>query len=184
MRGTFACLARGTKAMWQTIYSSVDAISRWLANLAGGLIMLIAVMQLAEIILRNTAGISLPFVWEYAAYIHMAAIFLGLAYTLRTGGHIQVTLLKTVAPRLFVWTSTFVGLAISTILSFALIRLAISYGASGRSSGTINDVPLVYPAAVMAFGAALLTLQLVLRIIHHIVGSPLELAGSSGPSVE
>lgn len=170
--------------MWQTIYRSIDTISRILANIAGALIMLIALMQIAEIVLRNTAGISLPFVWEYAAYLHMTAIFFGLAFTLRTGGHIQVTLLKTVAPRLFIWASTFVGLAISTILSASLIRLAITYAASGRSSGTINDVPLVYPAAAMAFGATLLTVQLVLRIVHYIAGSPPELAGSAGPSVE
>lgn len=155
-----------------------------MASLAGGLILLIAVMQLAEIILRNFAGASLPFVWEYAAYLHMTAIFFGLAFTLRTGGHIQVALLKAIAPRLFAWTSTFVGLAISVVLSVALIRMAVGYGMTGRSSGTVNDFPLVYPAAAMAFGATMLTAQIALRIVHLIAGTAVELAGHAGPSVE
>ena len=170
--------------MWQTICRSTDLLSRVMANLAGAMILLIAIMQLVEIVLRNFAGTSLPFVWEYAAYLHMTAIFFGLAYTLRTGGHIQVALLKAVAPRLFAWLSTFVGLAISVVLSAALIRMAIGYGLTGRSSGTINDFPLVYPAAAMAFGATMLTVQIALRIVHLIAGTAVELAGHSGPSVE
>lgn len=170
--------------MWPKIYQTVDAISRVTAWIAGGLIFLIAFLQLAEIILRNVANISLSFVWEYAAYMHIAAIFLGLSMTLRTGGHIQVTLLANVIPRVFQIVSTVGGLAFSGFLSLALVRLAWAWGVSGRTSGTIDDIPLVIPMSVVAFGAVMLTVQLCLRLFHILLGTKPELTWSSGPSAE
>ena len=40
---------------------------------------------------------------------------------------------------------------------------------SGSTSATIDETPLVYPQAAMAFGAALLTLQLVARALRLLV---------------
>ena len=45
---------------------------------------------------------------------------------------------------------------------------------SGSTSATIDETPLVYPQAAMAFGAALLTLQLVARAVRLLVGEPPE----------
>lgn len=169
--------------MWHTVYRAVDALSRAMAYLAGFSILIIALMQVAEIAFRNFAGISLTFVWEYAAYMHIGAIFMGLAYTLRTGGHIQVTLLATVMPRFFGYLSTTVGLMISGYLSFALIRLCHNWGSTGRTSGTVDNLPLVYPMFFVAFGASMLTVQLVLRLIHMILGTQPQLVwGGPVPS--
>lgn len=170
--------------MWPKLYRSADALSRAMAWVAGGMVLLIAVMQMAEIILRNLAGISLSFVWEIAAYMHIAAIFLGLSMTLRTGGHIQVTLMASAFPRLFQIVSTLGGLALSLFLSWALIRLAWSWGATGRTSGTVDNIPLVIPMAAVAFGAAMLSLQLLLRLVHVLLGTRAELDWSAGPSAE
>lgn len=170
--------------MWPRTYHAMDAVSRVAAWIAGGLILVIAFLQLTEIILRNTLNVSLSFVWEYAAYMHVTAIFLGLSMTLRTGGHIQVTLLANAMPRLFRIVSTLGGLAVSGFLSLALIRVAWSWGITGRSSGTVDDIPLVIPMSVVAFGAVLLTLQLLLRLFHILFGTPVELDWSSGPSAE
>lgn len=160
--------------MWQSIYRATDALSRAMAYLAGFAILVIALMQVVEIALRNLMGISLTFVWEYAAYMHIAAIFMGLAFTLRTGGHIQVTLLAVPFPRLFDWLSSTVGLIISGYLSFAMIRLCWNWGSTGRTSGTVDNLPLVWPMIFVAFGAAMLTLQLVLRLVHLALGTRLQ----------
>lgn len=170
--------------MWQLIYRSVDALSRAMAWVAGVTILVIALMQMVEILVRNFAGISLTFVWEYAAYMHIAAIFMGLSFTLRTGGHIQVTLLATVMPRLFLYLSTAIGLAISAYLTVAMIRLCYNWGSTGRTSGTVDNLPLVYPMIFVAFGAAMLTLQLVLRLVHLILGTRIDLPWFNSPSVE
>ena len=170
--------------MWQFIYRSVDTLSQAMAYVAGFSILIIALMQVVEIALRSIAGISLTFVWEYAAYTHIAAIFMGLAFTLRTGGHIQVTLLSGVVPRLFGWLSTTVGLVISGYLSFAMIRLCYNWGSTGRTSGTVDNLPLVWPMAFVCFGASMLTLQLVLRLVHLCMGTPPQLAWAAGPAAD
>lgn len=171
--------------MWPKLYRAADSISRIMAWVSGGLIFLIAFLQTIEIIVRNLLDISLSFVWEYAAYMHIAAVFLGLSMTLRTGGHIQVTLLSSVAPRLFQITSTLGALAISAFLSTALIRLAWTWGSTGRTSGTIDNVPLVIPMTVVAVGATMLTVQLLLRLVHILLGTQAELVWSAGgPSAE
>lgn len=170
--------------MWQTIYRSVDGVSRVMAWVAGALILLIAFMQMAEIVLRNVANISLTFVWEYAAYMHIVAIFLGLSLTLRTGGHIQVILLAHAMPRAFNYISTVGGLIFSSYLSFAMIRLCYDWGVTGRTSGTVDNLPLVYPMIFVAFGASMLTLQLLMRLLHLIFGTESELSWVGGVSAE
>lgn len=152
-----------------------DRLSRFLAYISGTLIFAIAALQISEIVSRNFFDTSLSIVWEVAAYMHIAAIFLAAAFTLRTGGHIRVTLFQSLHPRLFEIVGTLVGLVISAFLSYALVKFAWNYGVSGRTSGTTNDIPLVYPAAAVAFGAVILSVQLALRLCLALQGRPVEL---------
>lgn len=170
--------------MWPKIYNFFDAVSRGMAWIAGGMIFLIAFMQMLEIILRNLFDVSLSFVWEYAAYMHIAAIFLGLSMTLRSGGHIQVTLMSSAFPKAFQIVSTLGGIALSCFLSYALVRLAWNWGVTGRTSGTVDNAPLVVPMSIVAFGSVMLSVQLLLRLFHVFLGTKTELAWASGPSVE
>ncbi|EHA14896.1 TRAP transporter small permease [Halomonas sp. HAL1] len=170
--------------MWRLIFKYTDFLALVLAYLSGFTILCIALLQLLEIIIRNTVGYSLPFVWEYAAYMHICAVFLAAAYTLRTGGHIQVTLLKSINPRIFEGVATFIGLLISLFLSWSLVSLAYGYGETGRTSSTINAVPLVYPAAIVAFGALMLSLQLILRLVKVVLDHPAELSIDTVPTGE
>ncbi len=170
--------------MWRSIYRTVDGIALALGWIAGGMMLVMALMIMTEIGLRNLADISLTFVWEFAAYFHIVAIFLGLAFTLRSGGHIQVAILQRPLGRVFEAVSTLGGLVISGYLSLALIRQAINWGSTGRSSGTVDDIPLVWPMGFVAFGAALLTLQLLLRLVHLALGTEHELNWGDGPAAE
>ena len=143
--------------------------------LAGFAILLIAVMQIVEIASRNVLNYSLPFVWEYGAYMHAGAVFMAAAYSLRTGGHVRVAMLVGRAPKLFEIVSTSLALLISILLTYAMVRFAIGFGAAGRTSSTINEVPLVLPTSFMALGATLLTLQLSLRLILVAIGEAAEI---------
>lgn len=154
---------------------TIDRISQFLSLLSGLALGCVALLIVAEIMLRKFAGISLHFLWEYGVVIHMSAVFLGAGWTLRTGGHIRVTLLQGLLPVAFEWISTLFGLAISAVLSSALIRLAWGYFTSGRTTGTTTDTPLVIPAAIMAFGASMLTLQIALRALRLAMGTSIEI---------
>lgn len=165
------------------ILDMIDKASMVLSLLAGVAIGCIAVMIALEIVLRNFFAISLHFLWEYGVFIHMSAIFLGAGWTLRTGGHIRVTVLKTVLPRAAEWIATIIGLIISAFLSNALVQLTWTYFTSGRTSGTLTNTPLVYPAAIISFGAVVLTLQIALRALRLALNKPVELTGTGESTV-
>ena len=58
----------------------------------------VLVMILSEIAARSLFNISISFAWEYSAYAMGVAMFGGAAFTLRTGGHIRVSLLGSRLP--------------------------------------------------------------------------------------
>jgi len=166
------------------ILAAVDRFYTACGYVSGFAILLIVLMQIVEIFLRNAFNVSLPFVWEYASYFHACAVFLGAAFALRCGGHIRVTMLAQVMPRAFETVATAVGLAISAVLAYGLVRFAVGFGTSGRLSSTVNEVPLVWPASVMAFGAVMLCLELLLRLLRLALGRNVETGWMDGSAAE
>jgi len=160
------------------VLAGIDALSRACGYLAAVLVLGIAALILAEIFCRTALNVSLSFAWEYAAYFFAVSIFLAAAFALRTGGYVRVMLLsQSVPPRLAYWldvAATVAGTMIAGVLAWALTAFAAKSWVSGSTSPTIDETPLVYPQAAMAFGAALLTLQLVARAVRLFVGEPPE----------
>ena len=170
MAGTLSTIGR--------VLAGIDALSRGCGYLAAALVLGIAGLILAEIFCRTALNVSLSFAWEYAAYFFAVAIFLGAAFALRTGGHVRVKLLAQSVPpraadRLDV-LATLVGTLIAAGLTWSLGAFAWRSWATGSTSATIDETPLVYPQAAMAAGAALLTLQLAARALRLFVGEPPE----------
>ena len=72
--------------------SVVDGVSKIAGGVAVVMLIGIAALILAEIIMRVALNLSLDFAWEYSTYFTAIVIFCGAAYTLRTGGHVRVSL--------------------------------------------------------------------------------------------
>ncbi|MBT3330283.1 MAG: TRAP transporter small permease [Rhodospirillaceae bacterium] len=160
------------------ILDFVDAISKWFAAVAAVLMVSIAVMILSEITARSLFNYSLSFAWEYSAYAMGTSMFFGLAYTLRTGGHIRVSLLAaSIPPRAAYWVDvvcTLFGLGIIVFITVAIGQLAWRSYLAGSVSSTISETPLSIPQAAISFGALLLALQLLARLIRLFTGAPTE----------
>ena len=149
-------------------------LARACGYVAAALVVGIAALILTEIFCRTVLNVSLSFAWEYSAYFLAVSIFLAAAFTLRTGGHVRVMLLsQNVPPRAaqrLDLLATVAGTVIAGWLAWSLAAFAWQSWATGSTSATIDETPLVYPQAAMAFGAALLTLQLVARTIRLLAG--------------
>lgn len=132
----------------------------------------IAALVLSEIVFRNFFHISLTFAWDFSAYMMAGAIFCGAAFTLRTGGHVRVSLLTHNVPPAVAFVIDFVATVFATAVSvyaaYALVLFAWSSFVTGRTSSTIDATPLVYPQGMIAFGAVLLALQFVARLVRLI----------------
>ncbi len=160
------------------ILDFIDAISKWFAVAAAVLMASIAVMILGEIAARSLFNYSLSFAWEYSAFAMGVSMFFGLAYTLRTGGHIRVSLLAaSMPPRAAHWVDvlcTIFGLGIAAFIASAVAQLAWRSYLSGSVSATISETPLFIPQAAIAFGGLLLSIQLLARLCRLFTGLPTE----------
>jgi TRAP-type C4-dicarboxylate transport system permease small subunit len=102
---------------------------------------------------------------EICGYLLSAASFLALAGTLKAGAHIRVTMvlggLSDTARRLMeIWAFGF-SAGVTGYMTWQLVNFAwVSLRFHEVSSG-VARVPLAYPQAAMAFGAAILTIALV-----------------------
>jgi TRAP-type C4-dicarboxylate transport system permease small subunit len=158
----------------------LDALYRtalWLAALCLAAIALMVGLQLAARILDGAlALVHLPttsFVIlslnEICGYLLAAASFLALAGTLKAGVHIRVTMLFGALSEgmrryaeMVAFAAAAAGVAYMTwnLASFAWV----SFQFNEVSTGVIR-VPLCYPQAAMAFGAAILTIALLDELI-------------------
>lgn len=151
----------------------LDYVSVALAAVAAALTLSIAVVIIAEIVARSVFNYSFSFAWEYSAYAMGAAMFCGLAFTLRTGGHIRVSLLASALPDVVAKgvdiLCTLIAIGFSGYISAALCELAWKSFMSGSTSPSVTATPLVIPQGLIALGAVLLTLQFVARLVRLLI---------------
>jgi TRAP-type C4-dicarboxylate transport system permease small subunit len=113
--------------------------------------------------------VLVPAAEEIAGYLMAAATFLALAYTLRCGGHIRVTLMiGRFGPRARRWQETLVlTVALPLVAALAwwsvgLVTESLQYG--DRSSGHLA-VPLWIPQTPMALGLILCTVAVADELV-------------------
>ena len=163
---------------YTAITTPIDTISS-LSCIVGG-VCLVAIFALiaAEIIARNLLGVSLPFSWDFAAYMMGACIFLSAGATLRAGGHVRVTALHDYMPQkgaqLLDIAACIAGLAIAFAILYAVSDMAILSFKRGSTSSSVVRTPLWIPQAFMVVGAAVFTLQMFGQLVRTLSGETLQ----------
>lgn len=159
--------------------------------LGGAVLAAICLLAIAVLILAQVAGrwfdIIVPGAEEFAGFLMAATAFLALAWTLRSGGHIRVTLLiRNFSPRFRRLQETVVlllAVALSARLAWAAVALVIeSYEFNDVSDGYIA-VPLWIPQMPMALGLLLFTLALLDELIGLLAGHSLSWTDDEGDKV-
>jgi TRAP-type C4-dicarboxylate transport system permease small subunit len=160
------------------VLTLIDGLAQLAAILSAAMMAAMMIMMLGEIVARVFRA-TIPFAWEYGAYLNGAIFFLAAAYTARTAGHIRVEWTTRLPPALsrgFEVAATSVACAVSALLAISLTRYAYESYAGWVRSDTITATPLVFPKGAMAVGAVLLTLQLLARLVRVAIGEPAEVA--------
>ncbi len=149
----------------------------WFYNLCGVLagVLMIATggLVLASALVRPFGGV-VPDANALAGFCFAAMIFLGLAPTLRNGGHIRVSLiLGQVPPRarhgMELWCLT-VTLLLVGYLAYWMVHLTIASWRFGDVSPGVLAVPLWIPQAAMAVGAVAMAVALLDNLMTVIRG--------------
>jgi TRAP-type C4-dicarboxylate transport system permease small subunit len=155
---------------------ALDKLYRASGWTAAGFLVAIFLVVLGQVILNLTntvvrwttgqaSGFLIPSYAEFAGYFLAAASFLALAYTLKNGAHIRVTLVIQHLPPgvrrvLEVWCAA-VGAALSGYFTYWAANLTWQSWKFGDVSYGLVAIPLWLPQAALVLGAAVLTVALV-----------------------
>jgi len=149
----------------------VDVLSELGRYISMAAIVAIMVLVTSDVLMRNTLGTSVAGTLEVAEFLQGAAVFLGLAATLRSGSHIAADLL---VDRLSKRTQAVVdlctnilSLAIFALMTYALVVAATGPGASDEISDMLG-IPIQPFKLLAAFGVGLMCLEIV-RLIARFV---------------
>jgi len=156
--------------------SFLDGLYRMSGWISASFIVAICILVFAQVILNivdrlsslitgSAIGLSIPSYADFTGFFLAAASFFALAFTLREGGHIRVTLfIQNVSPGLRrlieFWC---IGLATAVTIYFAWymgLLVLESYEFNDLSSGMIA-VPLWIPQSGMLAGLIVLSIALV-----------------------
>jgi len=153
----------------------VNRLADGAAVLAAVAIAIILVLVCLEVVLRPFK-ISLQIVDEVCGYLNAAAVFLGLAYTLREGGFIRVELVyDQLTGRIkqgVRWMIVLTGLIyVAVLLYFTVIHVYYLYQKNVRAVSVI-ETPEWIPQTFAIIGLFVLLLQLVVYVINRMRNVP------------
>lgn len=144
----------------------------------------LAVMLIVEVITTSFLAWSQPWAVEYSGYFLCASLFAGSGWALRHGGHIRVTILTQMLPeatrRLADLLATVFAIGVAGFMSWACIDNAIRTWERGTVSYYTSATPLIYPQALLAFGATVLTLALIARALRLLANEAPEAPAPAG----
>ena len=153
----------------------IDRLSELAGYMSAILILASMLIVCYGVFLRYVLGASTVWQLELSTYFLMFAAFVGGAYGLKHGDHVNLSLIVDRLPekvRLYVQL-------VASILGFLFVAIvaAIAYvlwwetTEAGRTSGTAWNVPLTYPYLIVPLGMTLIALQylvIVVRIFQQI----------------
>lgn len=143
--------------------------------LAALAIVVILVIVCAETVLRQFQA-SLLITDEVAGYLNAAAIFLGLAWTLREGGFIRVEIFYDRATgnlrQAIRWLIVLSATAFAAILLWVCTKHVIYAFDTDTRAVSILDTPEWIPQSIMVAGLAVLLLQLVAWVVDRVRNIP------------
>lgn len=151
------------------ILKPIEWLTKLTAFLAALSLVLIALLISTEVASRALFGSSIGISWEFSAYLMAMLFFFGSAYTLRTEGHVRVSLLLQTLPprgaRLLDLAVTLLACVISVFLATALFDLASTSLAHDNRSLTPSRTPLAIPQFLVAAGALSMSLAFIARFL-------------------
>jgi TRAP-type C4-dicarboxylate transport system permease small subunit len=153
----------------------LDGVYRVCGVLAAASIAIIAALVTAQVVGR-LGGVLVPGADDLAGYALTASSFLGLAFTLRGGGHIRMTLLlRRAGPRARLGLEAAalgVGALVTGYFAWHVIEMAVDAWRFGDKSMGVLPIPLWMPQSIMAIGAVVLCVAFVDDLAEVLGGRP------------
>lgn len=151
----------------------IGAINRIASALAGALTGIICLVVCYGVIVRYLLNRPVGWSEELSSYLMVWAAFMGAAYTLQRDGHIGVDVIcrrfsRTIQRRLHI-AKCAVGTAFCVLLVWKGYESCALSWMLGRVSVGDLQIPLYLPQMAVPVGAFLLGLQMLEKMISHIL---------------
>jgi len=147
-----------------------------IAGLVFAQVCLNLVDKLAAGVTGQAIGLTIPSYSDFTGFLLAASTFLGLAYTLREGGHIRVTLvtgLLGATPKR--WVEMLVLITALGMVAYATVYMCLlvieSHEFGDRTSGMVS-LPLWLVQSPVAVGLTVLSIALLDELICNLKGLP------------
>ncbi len=168
------------------LFSFVERLSRFGGIASAVCILLITGLILVEILVRSIFGSSTFVAEEYSAYLMADFAFLGLAYTLRSGGHIRVNLVlskcRAKGRTVLRFLSCLIGTVVFAIMTYELGALTLDSFTTGEVSMNITRTRLFIPQLGLVIGSAMMAIQLLAMAGEYLLPTAGGHPESSDPS--
>lgn len=148
---------------------AIDIVS---GHVSGWLIFLMMWIVLIEVVSRYVVRQPLRVADEFSAYMYVAAVFIGAAYTWKEKGHVRIAILADrLSPRAALWLRLVVltgALVFIPVLINAVYEMFTFSMDIGMRSATWLRVPLGPVQVFMFIGIIILFSQVVIEFIKTI----------------
>lgn len=155
-------------AFTRKISSQIERMSTLMAWLGKSCVFLMIPLITYEVFTRYVLGFAARIAEEFGGYLLVGATFLGLAYTMKEGGHIRVLALvnrlnEKLANRLRLLTLAVV-LSITIVFVIFAAQMVLRSYTLGLKSTTIWLVPMHFPQLLLLIGVFFFLLQVLVEI--------------------
>lgn len=156
----------------EKIVKIINRISDGFGYLAGLMIVFGFVLVMMEMIIRTFFSKTLHVTNEYTAYLTAGVTFLGLAYTLKEGGHIRLSFFHSFLKGkkvIILDIITFViGIGFFAVITYITGKFAWGSYLIGSRSMQITRTLLWIPQSLLPIGSFVMVLQYIAETIKSV----------------
>jgi len=168
------------KESLRTVARMIEGFNRTMYWLSAGAILLSSLILTYEVVMRYF--LKIPTIWEVetAVYLGILATFLGAAYGLKDGAHINIDLVTRTLPagvqRKLQAVTSVLSLLFCLYVAYKGWELFWEAYSKGWKSDSLWGPPLAIPYFFLPLGITLLSLQFIIQIFG--LGKPKETSTS------
>ena len=153
-----------------------DTFSRWVSRggaIAGRVLIFLLMLLITVDITGRYFGYPTMVAHEMSAYLLVAITFIGLSYALRTGSHIEVTVVRDrLSPkvrRVLMIVTSVTATIFCGWLTWITLNVAIESLTQKTTSITIIHTPFWIPQSLISLGLAMITVELITETLRRII---------------
>jgi TRAP-type C4-dicarboxylate transport system permease small subunit len=155
---------------------ALEALSEACGYVAGTVVLGLTAFIAAAVFARRVLGTPILATDEVSGYLLLTIVFLGIAYTMKAGGHIRADILLSHVPSRVRTGLELLATALALVFAAALLAgnwtLAAEYYTRGTLSFRYLQTPLWLPASLLVVGSAILLLQLAAQLLAQLLPEP------------